>query len=113
VPRELTFRVWAVPSVPIAVVEPVLLSTTIRVAQDLLESKFGTAGIAIATDRAPEASTTLEETEGGAIVARSVAALLAGVGAGAVEATVATTGFDITVSVFVNVSRITVLTVTF
>ena len=101
------------PSVPIAVVEPDLLSTTIRVAQDLLESKFGTAGIAIATDKAPEASTTLEEIDGAEIVARSIAALLAGVGAGAFEARVATTGFDITVSVLVKVSRITVLTVTF
>jgi hypothetical protein len=90
-----------------------LLSTTIRVAQDLLESKFGTAGIAIATDKAPEASTTREAIDGAVIVALSVVSLLDGVGAGAVEARVATTGFDITVSVFVKVSRITVLTVTF
>jgi hypothetical protein len=102
-----------VPSVPIAVVEPDLLSTTIRVAQDLLASKLGTAGIAIATDKAPEASTTLEEIDGAVIVALSTESLREAVGAGAVEATVATTGFNITVSIFVKVSRITVLTVTF
>ena len=101
------------PSVPIAVVEPVLLSTTIRVAQDLLGSKFGTSGTAIETDSAPDESTVRDETDGAAIVALSTAALLAGVGAGALDATVSITGFEITVSVFVQVSRMTVLTVTF
>jgi hypothetical protein len=79
----------------------------------LLESKFGTEGTAIETERAPDESTTREEIDGAEIVALSTVALLAGVGAGALDATVSITGFDITVSVFVTVSRITVLTVTF
>jgi hypothetical protein len=79
----------------------------------LLESKFGTAGTAIETERAPDESTFRDEIDGAEIVARSTVALLAGVGAGAVDATVAMTGFEMTVSVLVKVSRMTVLTVTF
>jgi hypothetical protein len=79
----------------------------------LLESKFGTAGTAIETERAPDESTTREETDGAEIVALSTVAFLAGVGAGALDTTVAITGFEITVSVLVTVSRMTVLTVTF
>jgi hypothetical protein len=89
------------------------LSTTINVVHVVAGSKFVTAGIDIATERAPDESTVLDETTGAGMVARSTTASRAGVGAGVLDTGVEMTVFEMTVSVFVSVSNITVLTVTF